>query len=157
MADAKMTVRGLASAVGVDDKTVARWLSYERIPHPRHRWAAAEALSRWPEVLSVTCGCDQGVGSGGPRRVCIWVSSPQHTRRGHPQYAPGAGVCQPDQLSVRPARWCPARTVAGSDPSGDGAAVGQGYEPDRDRRTAGLPPTHRTTLDQPPRHRRHRW
>ena len=68
MADAKMTVRGLASAVGVDDKTVARWLSYERIPHPRHRWAAAEALGGdeavlWPEAVrsAVKTGPDREI------------------------------------------------------------------------------------------------
>lgn len=68
MADAKMTVRGLASAVGVDEKTVARWLSYERIPHPRHRWAAAEALGvdeavLWPEAVrsAVKTGPDREI------------------------------------------------------------------------------------------------
>lgn len=38
----------LASAVGVDPKTVERWITQGRTPHPRHRAVAAELL-----------GCDQ--------------------------------------------------------------------------------------------------
>lgn len=38
----------LASAVGVDPKTVERWIAQGRMPHPRHRAAAAALL-----------GCDQ--------------------------------------------------------------------------------------------------
>ncbi|MEV0001189.1 helix-turn-helix transcriptional regulator [Micromonospora sp. NPDC050980] len=49
------TVDSLASQVGVDPKTVGRWLTEDRIPHPSHRTAAAEALGRsasdiWPDT-----------------------------------------------------------------------------------------------------------
>ena len=57
---AKMTVRDLAAAVDVDEKTAARWVSdTARLPHPRHRWAAAEALGveetlLWPDAVKTT-------------------------------------------------------------------------------------------------------
>ncbi|SCE66955.1 hypothetical protein GA0074695_0180 [Micromonospora viridifaciens] len=49
------TTESLAERVGVDPKTVGRWLSEGRIPHARHRVAAAEALGRdvgdiWPDT-----------------------------------------------------------------------------------------------------------
>lgn len=56
MADAGETAESLAEQVGVDPKTVARWVTPGRVPHPRHRAAAALALGRevedlWPDVL----------------------------------------------------------------------------------------------------------
>ncbi|MQA27842.1 MAG: XRE family transcriptional regulator, partial [Micromonosporaceae bacterium] len=57
MADARMTARDLAKACDVDEKTVARWLAdVGRTPHPRHRWAASDALGVdesviWPDVV----------------------------------------------------------------------------------------------------------
>ncbi|MFG3704380.1 Scr1 family TA system antitoxin-like transcriptional regulator [Micromonospora sp. NPDC047670] len=56
MADAGETAESLAEQVGVDPKTVARWVTRGRVPHPRHRAAAASALGRevgdlWPDVL----------------------------------------------------------------------------------------------------------
>ncbi|MFY1700344.1 Scr1 family TA system antitoxin-like transcriptional regulator [Micromonospora sp. WMMA1923] len=49
------TLESLAERVGVDPKTPARWLREDRVPHPRHRAAAAEALGRdivdiWPDT-----------------------------------------------------------------------------------------------------------
>ncbi|GIJ75729.1 hypothetical protein SAMN05443287_103643 [Micromonospora phaseoli] len=56
MADTGKTVERLAEQVGVDPKTVGRWITPGRVPHPRHRAAAAAALGRevgdiWPDVL----------------------------------------------------------------------------------------------------------
>ncbi|MGC4748824.1 Scr1 family TA system antitoxin-like transcriptional regulator [Micromonospora sp. DT201] len=56
MADTGETVESLAEQVGVDPKTVARWITPGRVPHPRHRAAAAKALGRevediWPDVF----------------------------------------------------------------------------------------------------------
>ncbi|MFI7551265.1 Scr1 family TA system antitoxin-like transcriptional regulator [Micromonospora sediminimaris] len=56
MVDAGETAESLAEQVGVDPKTVARWVAPGRVPHPRHRAAAAAALGRdiediWPDVL----------------------------------------------------------------------------------------------------------
>jgi transcriptional regulator with XRE-family HTH domain len=54
-----MTAKGieietLARAVGVDPKTVQRWLT-GRVPHPRHRWRTCDLLCQserdlWPDV-----------------------------------------------------------------------------------------------------------
>lgn len=60
MAEAKLTESGLADLCKVDVKTVTRWVSEEgRLPHPRHRWAACEALGvdetmLWPEAIRST-------------------------------------------------------------------------------------------------------
>lgn len=57
LADARMSADGLAAKIGVDPKTVARWLADEgRMPHPRHRWQAADALGveegvLWPDIV----------------------------------------------------------------------------------------------------------
>ncbi|WP_329008379.1 DUF5753 domain-containing protein [Micromonospora rifamycinica] len=50
------TAESLASRVGVDPKTAARWASHGRIPQTRHRAQVALALGRdvlelWPEAL----------------------------------------------------------------------------------------------------------
>jgi len=55
MAAAGHTVESLAAQVEVDPKTTARWLVPGRIPHPRHRTRAADALGRdvediWPDT-----------------------------------------------------------------------------------------------------------
>jgi hypothetical protein len=54
MAEARLTDTGVAAALGVDPKTVQRWLAGRR-PHPRHRWAVADLLrvdecKLWPEL-----------------------------------------------------------------------------------------------------------
>jgi transcriptional regulator with XRE-family HTH domain len=52
-----MSADDLAAAIGVDPKTVVRWLANEgRTPHPRHRWQAADVLGveesvLWPDVV----------------------------------------------------------------------------------------------------------
>jgi hypothetical protein len=52
-----MEVIQFARKVGVDPKTAERWITRNRIPHPRHRWKAAQILGRdefelWPEAVS---------------------------------------------------------------------------------------------------------
>ena len=52
-----MTVATLAEAIGVDEKTVERWVSQGRTPYRRHRYAAASHLGLdegylWPDALS---------------------------------------------------------------------------------------------------------
>lgn len=56
IAAADMTISDLAGVLGVDPKTVERWITKDRIPYRRHRWATAEALGvdegyLWPQVL----------------------------------------------------------------------------------------------------------
>ncbi len=50
LARADVTVERIAHDVGVDPKTVQRWLS-GRVPHPRHRWALAQHLDENEEFL----------------------------------------------------------------------------------------------------------
>ncbi|MCA1228642.1 DUF5919 domain-containing protein [Saccharopolyspora sp. 6M] len=52
-----MSPEDLADAVGVDPKTVSRWISGGRAPYPKHRYRAAAALQRseqylWPNAVS---------------------------------------------------------------------------------------------------------
>ena len=52
LAEAQLTETDVAAHLGVDPKTVRRWLSGQR-PYPRHRWALSELLqtaedSLWP-------------------------------------------------------------------------------------------------------------
>ncbi|HLI75344.1 MAG TPA: hypothetical protein VKV02_00240 [Acidobacteriaceae bacterium] len=55
MASANVEPEVLARKVGVDPKTVQRWLG-GRLPHPRHRWKICDILGQseqviWPQVL----------------------------------------------------------------------------------------------------------
>lgn len=69
MRAAKLTERDLAHQCGVDAKTVGRWLTDEaRVPHAKHRWAAAEAVGMeehmlWPDALrhAIKTGPDREV------------------------------------------------------------------------------------------------
>lgn len=45
-----VTPSTVAEQVGVDEKTVEKWLA-GRLPHPRHRWAVAELLTQDEDVL----------------------------------------------------------------------------------------------------------
>ena len=52
---ARLTIPDVAAQVGVDPKTVERWIVLGRIPHRSHRWATASLLGTdeaylWPEV-----------------------------------------------------------------------------------------------------------
>ncbi|MGC4811222.1 Scr1 family TA system antitoxin-like transcriptional regulator [Micromonospora sp. DT228] len=72
LSDTGHTTESLAETVGVDPKTVGRWLTEGRIPHPGHRLAAAEALRRdvsdiWPDTSR--------------RRDPIWFRSWQEIER----------------------------------------------------------------------------
>jgi transcriptional regulator with XRE-family HTH domain len=73
-----MTMRDLASKVGVDAKTVERWVQQDRTPHPRHRWKAAEALGvdetvLWPESIrtAVKTGHDREIVAVYPDRATV--------------------------------------------------------------------------------------
>ncbi|MDM4722513.1 DUF5753 domain-containing protein [Micromonospora sp. WMMA1363] len=55
MAEVGETADSLAAQVGVDPKTVARWVSQDRVPQTRHRAHVAEILKRdmedlWPDA-----------------------------------------------------------------------------------------------------------
>ncbi len=76
MTDAMLTERDLADRCGVDVKTVSRWLAEDgRVPHPQHRYAAAEALGAdqemlWPDGIrrNIKTGPDREIVAVYPRR-----------------------------------------------------------------------------------------
>jgi transcriptional regulator with XRE-family HTH domain len=84
MAEARLTEANLASACAVDPKTVARWVADEgRTPHPRHRWAACDALGvdesvLWPDAVrsAIKTGADREITAAYPfRSACpklVW-------------------------------------------------------------------------------------
>ena len=52
-----ITLAALADAIGVDEKTIERWISQGRTPYRRHRYAAATHLGvdetyLWPDAIS---------------------------------------------------------------------------------------------------------
>lgn len=54
-------IEDLAEECGVDPKTVERWIRLGRVPHRRHRWAAARRLGAeeaylWPEAAASANG-----------------------------------------------------------------------------------------------------
>jgi excisionase family DNA binding protein len=53
---AQMTVSDVAARLGVDPKTVERWITTGRVPYPAHRRATAALLKTtevylWPDLL----------------------------------------------------------------------------------------------------------
>jgi transcriptional regulator with XRE-family HTH domain len=57
MASARLRTADLAAKIGVDPKSVERWITKGRLPHRSHRAAVADALGVdetyiWPEVLT---------------------------------------------------------------------------------------------------------
>src|SRR6266511_2823353 len=56
IAAAQLTTADVAAKVGVDPKTVERWIATGRVPHRTHRWATASLLGTdetylWPEAV----------------------------------------------------------------------------------------------------------
>lgn len=52
-----VSIEDLAACVGIDPKSVERWISADRLPHRKHRWAAAQRLGvdesyLWPATLA---------------------------------------------------------------------------------------------------------
>jgi transcriptional regulator with XRE-family HTH domain len=52
-----LTIATLAESIGVDEKTVERWITQDRVPYRRHRYAAASRLGTdetylWPDALT---------------------------------------------------------------------------------------------------------
>jgi hypothetical protein len=59
IAGARLTIPDVAAQVGVDPKTVERWITLGRVPHRSHRWATASLLGTdeaylWPELMDDT-------------------------------------------------------------------------------------------------------
>jgi hypothetical protein len=58
MLDAELSAQHLAGLVGVDVKSVARWITEDRVPHPVTRVRVARALNQqdtylWPSILGL--------------------------------------------------------------------------------------------------------
>ena len=56
--DAGLSPHDVAAEVGIDTKTVERWITNGRVPHPRNRASVARALGvdelvLWPQVADV--------------------------------------------------------------------------------------------------------
>jgi hypothetical protein len=76
MTQAMITDRDLADRCNVDVKTVGRWIAQDgRIPHPRHRYAVADALGAdqemlWPDGIrrNIKTGPDREIVAVYPRR-----------------------------------------------------------------------------------------
>jgi transcriptional regulator with XRE-family HTH domain len=82
LAEAKLNERQLADKVGADPKTVSRWCADEnRLPHPRLRWAVADALgvdevTIWPAAARAVLktGPDRELVSAYPFRSQVSTS-----------------------------------------------------------------------------------
>src|SRR5262249_19257589 len=93
LAERRMTTGDLAERVGADPKTVARWVAEEhRTPHPRHRWAVADALEVdealiWPQAVrsSVKTGPDREIVSAYTSRSAV-PQAPWHHPIGYTSY-----------------------------------------------------------------------
>jgi hypothetical protein len=86
---ARLQAVDVASALGVDPKTVERWIT-GRVPYPRHRWAVAdlvgvEECDLWPELdqRRRTAGC--GLVAMYPHRWTVPHSVWRHVFRGAEQ------------------------------------------------------------------------
>jgi transcriptional regulator with XRE-family HTH domain len=74
-----MEPRELARKVGVDPKSVERWITKGRIPHPRHRWKACQILEReeselWPSAIPPEPYFPQGKSSVSQTSLGLGVS-----------------------------------------------------------------------------------
>lgn len=63
MLNAEVSAQALASVVGVDVKSVARWITEDRVPYPSTRIKVARALDQqetflWPTLLETPGACE---------------------------------------------------------------------------------------------------
>jgi len=75
LADARLRETDVAAALGVDPKTVQRWIS-GRVPHPRHRWAVADLLQHsehelWPSENTPAAPVSQEIKASYPYRSAV--------------------------------------------------------------------------------------
>jgi hypothetical protein len=75
LADARLREIDIAAALGVDPKTVQRWIS-GRVPHPRHRWAVADLLKLreqdlWPDSDDTPAHVSREIKTSYPYRSAV--------------------------------------------------------------------------------------
>jgi hypothetical protein len=79
----------IARSVGVDPKTVQRWITRGVVPHPRHRWKTCEILKAdeseiWPDDVRLSdASLLQGAGHAGS----VVTADPDSARRASPAIA----------------------------------------------------------------------
>ena len=73
-----MTERQLAEHIGADPLTISRWITEDRLPHSRLRWAAAQVLGcdevdLWPRAArtALKTGPDREVISVYPSHAAV--------------------------------------------------------------------------------------
>lgn len=79
LSEARLSERELAARIGADPKTVGRWVQDEaRVPHPRLRWAVADALgvdevALWPAAAraALKVGPDREVAAVYPSHSAV--------------------------------------------------------------------------------------
>lgn len=75
LADARLDEVGVSTALGVDPKTVQRWLM-GRVPQRRHRWGLADLVSRhefdlWPDLAEGQSGTCPEIRGTYPHRGAV--------------------------------------------------------------------------------------
>jgi hypothetical protein len=75
LADARLDEVGVSTALGVDPKTVQRWIM-GRVPQRRHRWDLADLVSRhehdlWPELAYGAGGSCPEIRGSYPHRAAV--------------------------------------------------------------------------------------
>ena len=75
LANARLREADVATSLGVDPKTVQRWVS-GRVPHARHRWAVAELLGcgeydLWPDPIETPPSVSREVKVSYPYRSAV--------------------------------------------------------------------------------------
>ena len=84
---ARLTISDVAAQVGVDPKTVERWIVPGRLPHRSHRWATASLLGTdeaylWPELAddrrTQVASAAELVTTGHVRVNSVRVVAPSH-------------------------------------------------------------------------------
>jgi hypothetical protein len=75
LADARLDEMGVSTALGVDPKTVQRWI-LGRVPQRRHRWVLADLVGRheddlWPELDTAPAGRTTQISRAYPHRGAV--------------------------------------------------------------------------------------
>ena len=75
LANARLREIDVAAALGVDPKTVQRWMA-GRLPHPRHRWAVADLLkleeqALWPDPYGLDVQVSHEIKVSYPHRSAV--------------------------------------------------------------------------------------
>lgn len=78
-----LEISQIARKVGVDPKSVQRWITRGVVPHPRHRWKTCEILRHdesdlWPDTTTVQSMAPENFGAVPARTSRLIIASPEH-------------------------------------------------------------------------------